>query len=54
MSFVNCPVFFQAVWRMVCRATLAKKYLLADRPEFMEMAPIYEVLDKALAQAQKK
>jgi hypothetical protein len=30
------------------------KYLLADRPEFMEMAPIYEVLDKALAQAQKK
>ena len=32
----------------------AVKYLLADRPEFMEMAPIYEVLDKALAQAQKK
>jgi hypothetical protein len=30
------------------------KYLLADKPEFMDMAPIYEVLDKALAQAKKK
>ena len=29
-------------------------YLLADKPEFMDMAPIYEVLDKALAQAKKK
>jgi iron(III) transport system substrate-binding protein len=30
------------------------KYILADRPEFMDMAPIYEVLDKALAQSKKK
>ncbi|MGH7772037.1 MAG: ABC transporter substrate-binding protein [Candidatus Binatia bacterium] len=30
------------------------KYLLADRPEFIDMKPIYEVLDKALAQAGKK
>jgi iron(III) transport system substrate-binding protein len=30
------------------------KYLLADRPEFMNMAPIYEVLDKALAQSKKR
>jgi iron(III) transport system substrate-binding protein len=30
------------------------KYMLADKPEFMEMAPIYEVLDKALAQAKKR
>jgi len=30
------------------------KYLLADRPEFMEMKPIYELLDKALAQAGKR
>ncbi|TAJ96830.1 extracellular solute-binding protein [bacterium] len=29
-------------------------YLFADRPEFMEMKPIYEVLDKALAQAGEK
>jgi iron(III) transport system substrate-binding protein len=30
------------------------KYLLADRPEFMNMAPIYEVLDKALGQSKKR
>jgi len=30
------------------------KYLLADRPEFMNMAPIYEVLDKALAQSKNR
>ena len=30
------------------------KYLLADRPEFMNMAPIYEVLDKALAQSKSR
>jgi iron(III) transport system substrate-binding protein len=30
------------------------KYFLADKPEFMEMAPIYEVLDKALAQSRKR
>lgn len=32
----------------------AVKYLLADRPEFIDMKPIYEVLDKAMAQAGKK
>jgi iron(III) transport system substrate-binding protein len=30
------------------------KYILADSPEFMNMAPIYEVLDKALAQSRKR
>ena len=30
------------------------KYILADSPEFMNMAPIYEVLDKALAQSKKR
>jgi iron(III) transport system substrate-binding protein len=29
------------------------KYFLADKPEFMDMAPIYEVVDKALAQSKK-
>ena len=29
-------------------------YLLADKPELMDMAPIYAVLDKALAQAKKQ
>jgi hypothetical protein len=29
------------------------KYLLADKPEFMEMKPIYEVLDRALAEKKK-
>jgi ABC-type Fe3+ transport system substrate-binding protein len=29
------------------------KYLLFDRPEFMEMKPIYEVLDRALAEKKK-
>lgn len=29
------------------------KYLLADKPEFMEMKPIYEVLDHALAEKKK-
>jgi ABC-type uncharacterized transport system YnjBCD substrate-binding protein len=26
------------------------KYILAERPEFMDMAPIYEIVNKALAQ----
>lgn len=30
------------------------KYFLADKPEFMEMAPIYDVLDKALAQSKNR
>jgi ABC-type Fe3+ transport system substrate-binding protein len=30
------------------------KYILADSPEFMNMSPIYEVLDKALAQSKKR
>jgi hypothetical protein len=27
------------------------KYWLAEKPEFMDMAPIYEIVAKALAQA---
>ncbi len=30
------------------------KHFLADRPEFMDMAPIYELVEKALAQSRKK
>jgi hypothetical protein len=30
------------------------KYILAEKPEYMEMAPIYEILQKALAQSKKK
>src|SRR5262245_26872323 len=30
------------------------QYFLADKPEFMEMAPIYDVLDKALAQQKNR
>jgi hypothetical protein len=30
------------------------KYLLAEKPEFMDMAPIYEVVEKALVQAKKR
>jgi iron(III) transport system substrate-binding protein len=30
------------------------KYFLADKPEFMEMAPIYELLDQALGQSKKR
>jgi iron(III) transport system substrate-binding protein len=30
------------------------KYILADKPEYMDMAPIYEIVDKALAQSKKK
>jgi iron(III) transport system substrate-binding protein len=30
------------------------KYLLVDKPEYIEMAPIYEIVDKALAQAKKR
>jgi iron(III) transport system substrate-binding protein len=30
------------------------KYFLADKPEFMEMAPIYELLDKAMGQSKKR
>jgi iron(III) transport system substrate-binding protein len=29
------------------------QYLLAERPEFMDMAPIYEIVSKALAQAKE-
>jgi iron(III) transport system substrate-binding protein len=29
------------------------KYLMSDRPEYMEMKPIYEVLDRALAERKK-
>lgn len=29
------------------------KYLLSDRPEYMEMKPIYDVLDRALAEKKK-
>lgn len=30
------------------------RYLLAERPEFMDMAPIYEIVNKALAQKERK
>ena len=30
------------------------KYSLAEKPEFMDMAPIYEVVEKALFQAKKR
>jgi hypothetical protein len=30
------------------------KYFLADKTEFMDMAPIYEVVDKALAQSKRR
>jgi hypothetical protein len=30
------------------------KYFLSDEPEFMDMVPIYDVLDKALAQSGKR
>jgi iron(III) transport system substrate-binding protein len=30
------------------------KYFLSDKPEFMEMAPIYELVDKALGQSKKR
>jgi hypothetical protein len=30
------------------------KYFLAEKPEFMDMAPIYEVVEKALFQAKKR
>ena len=30
------------------------KYSLAEKPEFMDMAPIYEVVEKALVQAKKR
>jgi ABC-type glycerol-3-phosphate transport system substrate-binding protein len=30
------------------------KYLLAEKPEFMDMAPIYDIVEKALAQSKKK
>lgn len=29
------------------------QYLMSDRPEYMEMKPIYEVLDRALAERKK-
>ncbi len=30
------------------------KYLLVDKPEYIDMAPIYEIVNKALAQAKKR
>jgi hypothetical protein len=29
------------------------KYLLVDKPEYIDMAPIYEIVDKALAQRKR-
>jgi hypothetical protein len=29
------------------------KYMLVDRPEYMDMAPIHEVLDKALGRGKR-
>ena len=30
------------------------KYIFAEKPEYMDMAPIYEILDKAFAQSKKR
>jgi hypothetical protein len=30
------------------------KYILVDKPQYMEMAPIQEIVEKALAQAKKR
>jgi hypothetical protein len=30
------------------------KYFLAEKPEFMDMAPIQEIVEKAMAQGKKK
>jgi hypothetical protein len=30
------------------------KYLLVDKPEYIDMTPIYDIVDKALAQGKKK
>jgi ABC-type Fe3+ transport system substrate-binding protein len=30
------------------------KYLLVDKPEYIDMAPIYQIVEKALAQAKKR
>jgi ABC-type Fe3+ transport system substrate-binding protein len=30
------------------------KYVLVDKPEYIDMAPIYDIVDKALVQAKKK
>ena len=30
------------------------KYLLVDKPEYIDMAPIYEIVEKALVQAKKR
>jgi ABC-type Fe3+ transport system substrate-binding protein len=30
------------------------KYLMAEKPEFMDMAPIQDIVDKALAQSKKR
>ncbi len=30
------------------------KYLLVDKPEYIDMAPIYHIVEKALAQAKKR
>ena len=30
------------------------KYLMAEKPEYMDMAPIQEIVEKALAQGKKK
>jgi len=30
------------------------KYILVDKPEYMDMTPIQDIVEKALAQAKKK
>jgi hypothetical protein len=30
------------------------KYLLVDKPEYIEMGPIYQIVEQALAQAKKR
>jgi hypothetical protein len=30
------------------------KYFLVDKPEYIDMAPIYDIVEKAMAQSKKK
>ena len=30
------------------------KYMLVDKPEYIDMAPIYDIVEKALAQSKRK
>lgn len=40
--------------RSEVRRIEGEKYLLVDKPEYIEMGPIYQIVEKALAQAKKR